>query len=327
MNDWHAPHTIDDREVIPAGEQDRPLWRHLVPMVRFLVEERGHLLINGPEKFGFVGMQSSYVCSLTRVITDDDWQALNERFVIPDNIGFFKGLIQDNENGCDIVGTEWVGLADHRQHVDDYEAELRAEGRGGCPSSDEHERPVPDVASVNPPPPSRPVVEDEADGPGLPPPDPMVPVRMQRVPSLDRRLFAKAVDSVVYFFLFGFVMVGLGEIWGHDFDDPDALPSVGLVLAWEGVFLLAAFAYETVFVAKFGATVGKLVTGMRVVHEDDAVLPTWRSAAIRAGVPVVGVLFLIVGLFVVWGSVILDPGYRRQGWHDKLAHTVVVPRR
>lgn len=124
----------DDREVIPAGEQERPLWRHLTPMVRLLVEERGHLIIMEPNKWGFVGMSGRYECGLTRVITDDDWQALKERFVIPRNIGFFKGLIRDNENGCDIVGTDWILTAGGREHVDTYEAKMRAEGRGGIPS-------------------------------------------------------------------------------------------------------------------------------------------------------------------------------------------------
>lgn len=125
--------SADGREVIPAGLQSRPWWRHLVPMVRFLVEERGHLIINGPEKWGFVGMQSGYVCGLTRVITDDDWRALNDHFVIPENIGFIPGLIRDHENGCDIVGSDWIGPREGPQHVDDYEAKMRAEGRGGCP--------------------------------------------------------------------------------------------------------------------------------------------------------------------------------------------------
>ena len=101
----------DDREVITPGKVRPISWVHLVPIARFLIEERGHLPIHQPERWGFTSGQSGGLFQLSRRITDEDWEALNGHFVLPPNIWFHKGLIRDQDNGVDFLGfDEVIGL-------------------------------------------------------------------------------------------------------------------------------------------------------------------------------------------------------------------------
>jgi hypothetical protein len=95
-------------EVIPAGEQPAPWYKHLLPIAKFLIEERGHMAIEKPEKYGYVYGLGGGRFRFTRRITDEDWAAINERFVMPNNIGFFHGLIRDNDNHVDMMGFDTI---------------------------------------------------------------------------------------------------------------------------------------------------------------------------------------------------------------------------
>jgi hypothetical protein len=112
----------DGRETIPAGEQPEPGYMHMVPIAKFLIEERGHLPIQKPEKYGF----RMGDCRLTHSITAEDWAAVNERFVLPDHIGFFSGyIIRDYLNRIDILGTDTCIGADGTQPIEVLEEEIR----------------------------------------------------------------------------------------------------------------------------------------------------------------------------------------------------------
>lgn len=96
----------EQREVISGGRL-RPLsWTHLVPTARFLIEERGHLPLYEPERWGFTSSQAGGLFQLSRRITDEDWDAVQRRFVLPPNIVFYKGLIRDQDNGVTFLGVE-----------------------------------------------------------------------------------------------------------------------------------------------------------------------------------------------------------------------------
>jgi hypothetical protein len=114
----------DNREVIPAGEQPFWTWDHLIPIAKFLVQERGHgLLPKDPTitsyDWGFMQF-NGLRCQVTRRITDDDWAAINERFVMPDNIGYGDNLIRDNINYIDIEGVERIITVDGPIPVEEY---------------------------------------------------------------------------------------------------------------------------------------------------------------------------------------------------------------
>jgi hypothetical protein len=84
-------HPDEPREVIPSGRQPFLSFQHLVPIARFLIEERGHGFMPKDEtlvtfEWGFVRL-NGLRCRVTHRVTDEDWAAINERFVLPDTIG------------------------------------------------------------------------------------------------------------------------------------------------------------------------------------------------------------------------------------------------
>lgn len=117
----------DTREVIPGGRQQFG-WEHLIPIAKLLIE-RGHLPIDEESKFGFGSSQIGTMCALGRKFTDEDWAAINERFVIPANVVYFHGLIRDNANRVDMLGWDEVTCLDGVQPIEVWEARERAAGR------------------------------------------------------------------------------------------------------------------------------------------------------------------------------------------------------
>lgn len=85
--------------------------------------------------------------------------------------------------------------------------------------------------------------------------------------------------------------------------------------------LVGVFIYCIFFWQRFGATPGKMVTGLEVVHEQTGKRLTFPQAFWRCVGYVVGSAALCLG--VLWISI----DKRRQGWHDKLGMSVVIARK
>jgi hypothetical protein len=118
---------IDEREVIPAGRQPGIGYKHLFPIAKFLIEQRGHMAMEEPEAFGFIYENGSgYHCALTRSITGEDWAALNVRFVVPDNIVYIFGRIRDQANGIEIAGYDTIVDIDGEIPIEVWEERQRA---------------------------------------------------------------------------------------------------------------------------------------------------------------------------------------------------------
>lgn len=82
-------------------------------------------------------------------------------------------------------------------------------------------------------------------------------------------------------------------------------------------FMLGLVAYFTAMWTWKGTTVGGIVCGLKVVRLDGQP-STWVAMLVRALAAWFGVMVMFLGfLWVAW-----DP--ERQGWHDKIAGTVVV---
>jgi uncharacterized RDD family membrane protein YckC len=97
------------------------------------------------------------------------------------------------------------------------------------------------------------------------------------------------------------------------------------VIVVSGVFVVLGAVYNTVGVALWGRTIGKMVVRCRVVRVDTGGPTGWWYAGIRAlvvslawAVPYIA----LAAAMVVYGYAVLDP--RQQGLHDKAAGTVVV---
>jgi len=81
--------------------------------------------------------------------------------------------------------------------------------------------------------------------------------------------------------------------------------------------VLVSIAYWVGFWSTTGQTVGMLLLHLRVVREDD------RPLSLGTGVlRHIGLLISVLAIFIGVLSVIWDP--KKQGWHDKIARTVVV---
>jgi uncharacterized RDD family membrane protein YckC len=100
----------------------------------------------------------------------------------------------------------------------------------------------------------------------------------------------------------------------------------GLPIWVFGLALLVGGLYEVPLVWRRGWTVGKRVLGLRVARLDDGATPGLWPSTVRYGIPglIVTVPSPVVASLAV--LVVLSAGWnpRRQGFHDRMAGTVVV---
>lgn len=112
---------------------------------------------------------------------------------------------------------------------------------------------------------------------------------------------------------------------------------LGFVAGPAGTVIVAA-AYETIFIATKGQTPGKMATRIRIVRTDDGAIPGWGASAARWALPSVASIATVVASAVAVESAAIDWlgvigllvyvsllwDRRRQGWHDKVARTLVI---
>jgi uncharacterized RDD family membrane protein YckC len=127
------------------------------------------------------------------------------------------------------------------------------------------------------------------------------------------RVGAVAIDLLLYVVwaaVFSAVYASLAP-------DPPILGPIPLssVLA-----LLVFWAYYVVTTALAGGTLGKMATGLRVVTTGFD-RPDWLTVLFRE---VVGRVIVAASLGIGYAWIAADP--RKQGWHDKVADTLVVRR-
>ncbi len=149
---------------------------------------------------------------------------------------------------------------------------------------------------------------------------------------MGRRLGARLIDGI----LVGIVLVVLGGILfggaatqvtvdqqtGQVTEGTGAL--IAAYLSYIFLALVLTLAYEVVLIALRGATVGKQLLGIKVVREADGQIPGWAPSALRWLIPQLGGLVCGIGQLVVYLSPLWDATKRNQGWHDKVAKTLVV---
>jgi uncharacterized RDD family membrane protein YckC len=136
--------------------------------------------------------------------------------------------------------------------------------------------------------------------------------------ALQRRVAAFLIDQIMLFA----VVIGIGLAAGVRRGEADD----GAVLAISLLGVVVAVAYHAIGVARFGRTLGKHLLGLRVVSTPQGAPVTMSYAALRALVPSAAVLLPVIGNFAglaVYLWAVFDPA--RQGLHDKLAGTMVVP--
>ena len=166
------------------------------------------------------------------------------------------------------------------------------------------------------------------------------------------RLGARVLDTVLIFIL---TAVGAKIYFAADLSDALSPATSGLLTALITVAIGAL--YEVWMIAVKGQTLGKMVVGIGVRRGDDGELPGWASSLRRWLLPGLAslasdwvslyLLYILIGVggsayvsllwavvphalrtgsgvagLVVYASLLW--GRNRQGWHDKVANTLVV---
>lgn len=84
------------------------------------------------------------------------------------------------------------------------------------------------------------------------------------------------------------------------------------------IYLPMAFAYQWLFVALYGATLGKMAVKIRIIDLQTGDTPSVVVALNRSAVRIISEVVMNLGF--LWA--VLDP--HRQAWHDKSARTLVI---
>ncbi|MGE9809371.1 RDD family protein [Janibacter sp. G1551] len=164
-----------------------------------------------------------------------------------------------------------------------------------------------------------------------PPPRPErapVPPGYPPVAPLARRTVARLIDVVLVLAAITGIILWVGALpigpleVNADGSQPDPEP---FFLGLAGIAAVVVLP-EIILVATLGATIGKLLTGLRVIDVQTLRKPSWGSSLLRWLLPHVGLAVCLPINPIIWGSALFDGSGARRGWHDRAANTVVVRR-
>ena len=109
------------------------------------------------------------------------------------------------------------------------------------------------------------------------------------------------------------------EAWEREYTQRIA-PLMARMYTTSGLLQLVSVVYYVGFWAWRGQTPGMIALGLRILKESDGTKPGLGRSILRYVGFFISMLVLFIGL--IWAA--FDP--RKQGWHDKIAGTVVVKR-
>lgn len=132
------------------------------------------------------------------------------------------------------------------------------------------------------------------------------------------RAVAVIIDAIIFVVIYYIMLAFFGGTSVIDTGYGMVEYNTGLTGIPALLYFLIALAYYIVLEGKLGATVGKMLLGLKVVAEDGSPI-TYKEAAIRTLLRIIDGLFVyLVGAILVWTS----PSKQRLG--DRAAHTLVV---
>lgn len=140
-----------------------------------------------------------------------------------------------------------------------------------------------------------------------------------------RRFVAFSTDKLILatigfvMFILGSVAFGLGISPSDLAEEPENFFALGMqvMVIYQAITLFLDMAYFTYFHGTTGQTPGKRLMGLRVVRDTGEAL-TLGAAFLRW----VGYIISFVPFFM--GFLWAGADRRKQGWHDKIAGTVVI---
>jgi uncharacterized RDD family membrane protein YckC len=146
-----------------------------------------------------------------------------------------------------------------------------------------------------------------------------------------RRLVAFTIDSTIIFIVFiilsviSSIALITGAIsadnssWFADLLDPARLFSAALFIAC--FYTILSIAYFTYFHGTTGRTPGKMLLGLQVLSTEGNRI-NFGFAFLRSVGYIISSLLFTIPLGFIWAAF----DRRKQGWHDKIAGTVVIIR-
>ena len=144
-----------------------------------------------------------------------------------------------------------------------------------------------------------------------------------------RRSFALLIDKVILYFvslilfLIGLLALGLkGDMMGRVLASPeDITHGMGVFgLLYIAASLLAGMTYFTWFHGIGGRTPGKILLGLRVIQASGDPMTPGVAFLRWVGYLISGPVFCLGFLWIAFDG-------RKQGWHDKIAATLVIRER
>ncbi|MCM8819069.1 MAG: RDD family protein [Candidatus Omnitrophica bacterium] len=112
------------------------------------------------------------------------------------------------------------------------------------------------------------------------------------------------------------------EIYSGKFNALEYFPVLVRVFIPLGIFFLISIFYKIFLVGKFGATLGKMIVGIKIVDENGKKI-SYGNALVRE-VIVKDIIYCIIFFISFLGYLWAIWDKRKQTWHDKIARTIVI---
>jgi uncharacterized RDD family membrane protein YckC len=133
------------------------------------------------------------------------------------------------------------------------------------------------------------------------------------------RLLAFSLDIAVItvtFIFMGWLLQTVSDFFNFSFLDNITSSIMQFLLTGTALVLIAAI-YYIFFWTMLGQTPGKMLLGLRIVSTEGNAITFWQALRRYIGYYISAIAFYMGFLWVLLDN-------RRQGWHDKLAGTIVV---
>lgn len=148
--------------------------------------------------------------------------------------------------------------------------------------------------------------------------------------SVGQRALARIIDGLIAGAAGGIIGAILGVIIfaaAASGSETGSILTFGVSFVVILLIAIIGLAYETLMLTFYGATFGKMVMKIKVVSVETGENPQLLNALLRFALPgVMGLIPIVGGLAALacWLSPLFDSSGRQQGWHDKVAKTVVI---
>ena len=137
--------------------------------------------------------------------------------------------------------------------------------------------------------------------------------------STGRRLVASLIDGLILSIFYIPISIVTNATATSNYGANSSYAASGISTILTLILMVIQFAYYVYFIGSRGQTPGKMAMGVKVVRKDAVAPVGYGKAFMREFVgKFISSLILALGyLWILWDK-------EKQGWHDKIAGTIVV---